>query len=227
MIDTTRHVSIFDPVKWGSRRVDVVGVGATGSKVALSLAKLGVKHLHLWDSDMVEPHNLANQTYLQEHVGIPKTTALTRMIRAATHSDRWGTEVLEFEHWNGHPLGEVVFCMVDSMAVRKQLFDSLRFSMTTRLVIDSRMGVDTAYLLNYTPGDVPSLNAYKATLFNDDDAQVEVSACGTSITVGPTGDIISGYAVWNFMRYANEQPTFGELAIGARNPSAQLLSEIV
>ena len=30
MIDPLRHMSVFSPDKWGARRVDVIGAGATG-----------------------------------------------------------------------------------------------------------------------------------------------------------------------------------------------------
>lgn len=216
MIDVTRHRSVFDPLKWGSRRVDVIGLGATGSKVALSLAKLGVQNLHIWDHDTVEEHNLANQAYGMQHVGVTKATALADIIHLGT-----GATTTQHGEWDPgtRSWGEVVFCMVDSMAVRKQIFETARINPFVRLVIDSRMGSDMGYLHTYSPQDPATLLRYEASLFSDDDAHTEVSACGTAITVGPTGDIINGLAVWQFLRYVNEQSTHGELAIGAREPS--------
>jgi molybdopterin/thiamine biosynthesis adenylyltransferase len=221
MIDTSRHVSVFDPLKWNGR-IDVIGVGATGSKIAMSLAKLGVRGMHVWDGDIVEDHNLANQAYIRFDVGGHKTHALMQAIISAT-----GTKIATHQHhWlpeHASQLGEVVFCMVDSMAVRRQLFDATRRTFGTRLVIDSRMGSDSAQLLTYVPQDSESRAAYEATLFSDDDAHVEVSACGTSITVGPTGDIISGYAVWHFIRHAAGQAVEREIVLGAKAPSLEVL----
>jgi len=216
MIDVTRHRDVFDPLKWGMKRVDVIGLGATGSKVALSLAKLGVQNIHGWDHDVVEDHNLANQAYDQRHVGVTKTTALANVIERASSTllAKHGEWTPDTRSW-----GQVVFCMVDSMTVRKQIFEKARINPFVQLVIDSRMGADMGYLHTYSPQDPVSLERYGASLFSDDDAITEVSACGTAITVGPTGDIISGLAVWQFLRHVNGQKTHGELAIGAREPS--------
>ena len=220
MIDVTRHRSIFDPHKWAGR-IDIIGVGATGSKIALSLAKLGVRNLHVWDDDIVEPHNLANQVYLRPDLGMPKTKAVRFMIQRASD-----VAVNPHGHWlpeHARMLGDVVFCMVDSMAVRRQVFESMRHHLRTSLVVDSRMGVDTAQLLTYRPRDEVSMRAYEATLFSDEDANVPVSACGSTITVGPTGDIISGYAVWHFIKHVAGEPVEREVVLGARLPSLEVL----
>ena len=221
MIDSTRHRSVFDPVKWIGR-VDVIGVGATGSKIALSLAKLGVSNLHVWDGDTVEMQNLANQAYGIEDVGDPKVTAIAEAIMFAT-----GQAISRHPHWepelHARVLGDVVFCMVDSMKARRQVFESMRLNLRTGLVVDSRMGADHAQLLTYHPRSSDSLKDYEATLFSDEDGHVEVSACGTAITVGPTADIISGYAVWQFIKHAAGQPVEREIVFGARVPSLEVL----
>jgi molybdopterin/thiamine biosynthesis adenylyltransferase len=221
MIDATRHRSIFDPAKW-KNRVDVIGLGATGSKIALSLVKLGVRNLHVWDGDIVEAHNIANQIYHLEDVGYAKTTAFAMHMNQVAEMNP-----VRHAYWapGNANLGEVVFCMVDSMKVRRELFEKSRTNLRTRLIIDSRMGSDHAQLLTYDPQNADSRKAYEATLFNDDDAHVEVSACGTAITVGPTGDIISGYAVWQFINYATGGAVEPEIVLGARVPSMYVASK--
>lgn len=224
-MDFTRHRSVFDPAKW-TRRVDVIGLGATGSKIALSLAKLGVRNLHLWDGDTIEAHNIANQVYSPSDVGKMKTQAMMETLAWVTGDD----DTFRFTahaYWapGNSNLGEVVFCMVDSMAIRRQLFEKSRTSLRTSLVIDSRMGSDHAQLLTYNPHNTDQRKAYEATLFNDDDAHVEVSACGAAITVGPTGDIISGFAVWQFINYATGGVVEPEIIVGARAPSMYVARE--
>lgn len=220
MIDPTRHRSVFDPSKW-TERVDVIGVGATGSKIAMSLAKLGVSNLHVWDHDEVEEHNIANQVYGLPDIGRPKVEALAKAIKRAT-----GNKPQTHGAWNpmaGRGAGEVVFAMVDSMDVRRQIFDLYKISPRVRLVIDSRMASDYGSLLTYRPGDDDTLSRYEATLFSDDDAHVEVSACGTAITVGPTADIISGYAVWAFINHAAGTMPLPEIAMAGRDPNLLVL----
>lgn len=213
-VDYSRHEDVFHPVKFGDRRVDIIGVGAIGSKVALSLAKLGVRNLHAWDFDTIEEHNIANQAYDIGQVGDLKARALYDIVEAAT-----ATRITAHpEAWEGQPLGEVVFATVDTMKARRELFEKLRLSYNTKLVVDTRMGADSAQLLAYDPRKTAERRRYENTLFDDDDAHVEVSACGTAITVGPTGDIIVGYAAWLFINYVNDQPVTPELLVGAREP---------
>lgn len=214
MIDTTRHIDVFNPGEWGARRVDIIGVGAIGSKIALSLAKLGVQQLHVWDHDVIEAHNIANQVYAQGHIGGSKAAAMADIAEYMT-----GTRPQEHGKWDGERgLGEVVFLPVDSMAVRREFFEAHRVSASTKLIIETRMGATHGQVLSYRPNDRASLDRYEATLFSDDDAEVEANACGTAITVGPTGDIISGFAVWRFLRYVAGEEVEPELAIGGRSP---------
>jgi molybdopterin/thiamine biosynthesis adenylyltransferase len=187
----------------------------------MSLAKLGVKNLRIWDHDEVEEQNVANQAYNLEDIGRPKVEALADAILKAT-----GTTVTARKEWTpakGRSAGRVVFCMVDSMTVRTQIFELYQFSPRVRLVVDSRMAADYGSLLTYTPGDTDSLSRYRATLFSDDDAHVEVSACGTAITVGPTGDIISGYAAWAFINHAAGATPLPEIAMAGRDPNLLIL----
>jgi len=218
-IDASRHRSVFNPGEWGNKRVDVIGVGATGSKVALALARLGVRNLHVWDGDTVEAHNIANQVYGLADVGRPKVEAFAEAMDRAT-----GSRPTTHGFWQGErPLGEVVFCLPDSMRVRREVYEALRVSTSTRLVIETRMGASHGQVFTYRPGDPESLRRYEASLFDDDDAQVEVSACGTAITVGPTGDALVGFAVWQFLRYAAGKEVSPGLAIGVEEPQLVLL----
>lgn len=212
-LDTSRHDSIFDAGKFHQRRIDVIGVGATGSKLVLGLAKLGIQNIHVWDFDRVEPHNLANQTYLQRDIGRLKTDALADMVREATG----GTLAAHHEKWEGQPLGEFVFAMPDTMAARRDIFDALRFKPDTKRVFDSRMGVGEAQLYSYRPTHPRDRVAYEGTLFSDDAAEVPVSACGTAITVGPTGDVIVGLMIWQLIAAVNdEQADLPWLAVSAQ-----------
>ena len=61
-------------------QVTIAGLGALGSNVADSLARIGVGHLHLIDFDVVDITNLNRQQYFMEHIGMPKTDALKSLL---------------------------------------------------------------------------------------------------------------------------------------------------
>ncbi|MCD8306640.1 MAG: sulfur carrier protein ThiS adenylyltransferase ThiF [Clostridia bacterium] len=56
--------------------VTVCGLGGLGSNVAMMLARSGVEHMRLIDSDIVDISNLHRQAYKASQIGMPKTAAL-------------------------------------------------------------------------------------------------------------------------------------------------------
>ena len=70
-----RQLDILDP-KSMDVPVTIIGAGATGSFTALSLAKMGIRNITIYDFDTVEEHNLPNQFYRQCDLGKRKVEAL-------------------------------------------------------------------------------------------------------------------------------------------------------
>jgi molybdopterin/thiamine biosynthesis adenylyltransferase len=188
---------VFSPHAFGSRRVDVIGVGSTGSRVVIDLAKLGVENIHVWDFDKVEEHNVANQAFGLSHIGRLKTDALAAIVQAETgavihtHNERVDGSQL---------LGNIVFLLTDTMSSRKEIWaGALRFKLSVNLVVETRMGADNGRVYTFNPNKPSHIRAWEQTLYSDEEA--EVSACGASVSVGPTAEIISGLAVWQMIRW--------------------------
>lgn len=201
LIDPHRHFSIFDPERFGDRPVHIIGAGATGSKIAIEIAKLGVRNLIVHDFDVIEPHNLANQAYIRSDVGKPKVEALAEHIKAATGMDI--TKSLE-KVTGATPLSGVVFLLTDTMSSRKDIWEgAIRMKLGIELMIETRMGVDAGRIYTVIPTERKHIKKWESTLISDDDARVEVSTCGSSVTVGATAGTIAGLAVWQFIRYYN------------------------
>ncbi len=199
MIDASRHRTIFSPEKFGERQIDIIGVGATGSRVALELAKLGVTNIHAWDFDLVERHNVANQIYGQNQIGQPKVRALQEMIEEQT-----GTKIsVHQERVDGsQPLGEIVFLLTDTMSSRQEIWQKgLRYKPNINLVIETRMGTDTGRVYTITPYEPNHVMAWEATLHDDNMPGVERSACGSAQSLGPTAGLLADLAVWQLIRW--------------------------
>lgn len=197
MIDPLRHLAVFRPHAFGHRRVDVVGCGATGSRIVLDLAKLGVATIHAWDHDQVEEHNVANQVFGLPDVGRPKVEALAEIVRAST-----GTEIQAHARRvdGSELLGDVVFLLTDTMASRREIWQgALKFKLRTGLLVETRMGADNGRVYAVNPNKPGHIRAWEETLYADDEA--EVSACGASVSVGPTAEILAGLAVWQMIRW--------------------------
>ncbi len=95
----------------------IIGAGALGTQVALSLALQGVPFLRLVDPDTVEESNLNRQLLFYEAVGQPKATHLAQKLRQLAPGVY--TEAIVDRVQKEHLAGiEVIFLCVDNFATR-------------------------------------------------------------------------------------------------------------
>lgn len=196
-IDIIRHITTFNPHEFGERRVDVIGCGATGSRIAMELAKLGIQNLHIWDFDSIESHNPANQLFYNEDIGKLKVDAIADHIFRAT-----GTmPFIHNERVDGsQELGEIVFLLTDTMSSRKEIWDeTIANNPMVELMIETRMGADMGKIYTINPNNFDHIKLWEGTLC--DDAVAAASVCGGKISVGPTAKIIAGSAVWQLINW--------------------------
>ena len=191
--DWSRQGEWFDGERY-KKQIHVIGVGATGSWLVLQLAKMGAQQIHIWDFDIVEEHNVANQIYSMEDCGKFKVDALETIILEQT-----GAHVIKhneaYDNTKKGQLSGVVFNLVDTMAMRKEFFEgSFRFNPRISLIVETRMSIDCGRVYAFNPMDAKSCSHYATTLYGDDEA--EVSFCGSSLSIVTSASNIASYAVW-------------------------------
>src|ERR1700722_4568209 len=94
----------------------VIGVGAIGRQVALQLASIGAWRVELVDFDRVEMTNVTTQGYLAGDVGQLKVDATRRAVELIDPTISVRTVADRFRA--RRPVGEAVFCCVDSISAR-------------------------------------------------------------------------------------------------------------
>lgn len=186
-MDLSRHIEVFSPdaVKYP---IHIIGVGATGSFIAMELARMGCPVLNIYDFDDVEIHNIPNQYYDTGDLGKLKAEALADKLKAINPNivvNVYTSAVLpvhDDEHSGIDEMSGYVFLLVDSMKIRKELWMAAKENKNIVHCWESRLGSDQArvYSLDMT---VKDFSKYEADFYEDDNA--EMSACGTSITVLP------------------------------------------
>jgi molybdopterin/thiamine biosynthesis adenylyltransferase len=212
-----RQQEVFNPSLIRNVRIDVVGAGAIGSGLCWQLAKVGATKIRVWDHDIVEDHNLPNQMFMLEHVGIPKVEAVKDMVYRGS-----GVEIeSRFEKVEGpNTFGEVVFLAIDSMdgnSGRRGIYESsLKMSVSTKLVIETRMGAMIGRVYAFNPNSLSECSAWEKTLCSDDEA--ETSACGAVISIAPTAALVVSYATWQLMRWLKGSSVENELLLSASPP---------
>jgi molybdopterin/thiamine biosynthesis adenylyltransferase len=184
------------------KRITVIGAGATGSHVVLYLSMLGLTNIDVFDFDHVEAHNLANQAFMKADIGKQKVSAVTDLVRSKT-----GQALLRAhnERVDGsQELGDIVFLLTDTMASRKQIWQTgIKGKNRTRLMIETRMGVDEGRVYTIEPAQSAQITRFEDTLY--DDAVAVASACGTSVSVGPTAMFLASLCLWQMLRWAQRE----------------------
>ena len=219
-LNIMRHESVFNPPDY-PYPFHVIGAGATGSRVFAALVELGIPNIFVYDDDIIADHNLANQIYMYDDIGQTKVNGCKRFAKA-----KLGIvpETMAFNNWKVTPStisdglisGGVVFILTDTMESRRKIFDSLirrnndgismagstQHSTAPMLIIETRMGSTHGSVFSVNPFDKTACEAWRETLVDDTNEDIiELSPCGTTLSVGTTASLIANYAVWQMMQF--------------------------
>lgn len=194
-ISTIRHQEVFDTSKHNPS-ITLVGAGAIGSRLFAKLVELGLTRITVYDPDTVESHNLANQLYASNHIGKPKVEALADWYTWKTSAQP--PDTIRFCPEAVGPstrLSGVVILAVDSFEARRAIVENnIRNSTDVFRFYDTRMASRHGHVMRV---EHEKIDAWFETLGDDDKA--EVSACGTSLSVGATAEIVASVCTWQLM----------------------------
>ena len=118
-MDTSKFREVFAPEKCPDM-IHIVGVGATGSTLAESIARMGLTKMTTNDPDIVEPHNIANQLYRTVDIGKKKVDALEEILMDI-NPDMEITKVDMYDVDNPPQISGYLFIAVDSIELTKQI----------------------------------------------------------------------------------------------------------
>ena len=202
-MDLSRHISVFNPTAV-KHDIHIIGVGATGSFVAMMLARMGVPVINIYDFDDVEIHNIPNQYYDTGDLGKLKAEALADKLRLINPdiTVNVGKEAVTPEDVS--KMSGYLFSLVDSMKVRKELWEAAKANTNLINVWESRLGSDQARVYSLPIKAGIDYARYEQDFYDDDNA--EVSACGTSITVLPIVMMTASLMIVQFIDLVMENP---------------------
>ncbi len=93
-----------------------------------------------------------------------------------------------------------MFLLTDTMASRKEIWEKgLKLKPRTQVLIETRMGAAEGRVYTLCPSRRTHISEYETTFYSDQAA--ETSACGASVSVGPTAEFLAGTAVWQFVKW--------------------------
>jgi hypothetical protein len=187
-------------------RIHIIGCGSVGSTVAELLARFGLTNVSLYDFDIVEEHNLANQMFTTKNLYKPKVEGVyDRWVEINPEAAR--TIKLYGDGWTGQKLNGYVFLCVDNIELRKKIVEENKYNINIEAMFDFRTALDTAqhYAADWSKHE--SVKALLETMdFTHEEAEknVPVSACKVAMCVMPTVWSVAMAGVVNFVNFLKE-----------------------
>jgi adenylyltransferase/sulfurtransferase len=165
---------------------------------------MGVPVINIYDFDDVEIHNIPNQYYDTGDLGKLKAEALADKLRLINPdiTVNVGKEAVKAEDIAN--MSGYLFSLVDSMKVRKELWEAAKANTNLINVWESRLGSDQARVYSLPIEQGKDYTRYEQDFYDDDNA--EVSACGTSITVLPIVMMTASLMIVQFIDLVMDNP---------------------
>lgn len=177
-VNFQRHAAWFNP-SLANCRVIVIGCGAVGSNAALLAARMGFTKFALWDKDIVEPHNLPNQAYDVEHIGMPKVEALQHVLQrfnpdcdVQAHNEFFTKDTTLTE-------GGPMVIATDSFDSRRAIAEAFKLNINVLGVFEIRLGFDFGQVNLVDNLDSEQVDVWLSSL--GDDATTPEGPCNRKI----------------------------------------------
>lgn len=219
-MDLSKSYEYFQPEKVDAR-IHIVGCGSVGATIAENLVRLGLTNIALWDMDVVNPHNLANQIFRQQDVGRSKVEALADILFELNPEVKDELKLYP-DGWNGQKLSGYVFLCVDNIDLRREIATAYKDNAYVKGMFDFRMRLTDAQHYAAAWDDPKMVEDFINSMgFSHEDAKKEtpVSACNVTLSVVPTVRMIVACGVANFINYVKGEGIRKMILIDAFNYS--------
>lgn len=196
-MDINKFYEFFQPEKC-KETIHIIGCGAVGSTIAELLVRMGLTQFKLYDFDIVEPHNIANQMFRSVDIGKKKTEALAEIMREINPE----IEIELSEGYDGDQLDGYVFMAVDTIVVRRKIVENNMYNPFIKAMFDTRISLTDAQGFAARWDEYKEKQTLLNTMnFTDEEAKAiaPVSACNLELSVAPTVRLICNYIVADFI----------------------------
>lgn len=195
-----KHLDFFDPITTLNGPVHIIGIGAVGSCVAEQLTRLGIEEITIYDFDTVSEHNITNQIYFYDQIGMPKDKALSDILWKINPRLKINCK----GKYTDQKLSGYIFLCVDNIDLRRDITTAQKYNPYIRAVFDFRMRLTDAqlYAADWTnPKQKEALLNSMAFTHEEAKDATPTNACGTTLSVNPTVRILVSYGIANFINF--------------------------
>jgi molybdopterin/thiamine biosynthesis adenylyltransferase len=184
-MDHTRHIGIFNAGRYSAT---LIGVGGIGAITALTLAKMGIGELILYDGDKVEEVNIPVQFHKLSDVGKPKAITVHRLIDEFADDLTLDHRYIRFNRGTILEPTHLMISAVDSIEARKDIWKAV-WARKPIWYLDTRMSAEyfQMFVVNMNNTDW-----YEDTLERQDDSHIPDDPCTSKATIY-TGCMAAGH----------------------------------
>lgn len=204
-MDLSKSREFFNP-EGCKDTINLIGCGSVGSTVAELLARFGLTNVKLYDFDIVEEHNLANQMFTTKNLYKPKLEGVyERWVEINPEAAK--TLKLYSDGWNGQKLSGYVFLCADNIELRKRIVEENRYNMSIKAMFDFRTALKDAqhYAADWQKqSDIEALLDTMDFSHEEAEKNVPVSACKVPLCVMPTVWSVAMAGVINFINFVKD-----------------------
>lgn len=211
MLDINRHIDIFNPSKF-DYPVHLIGCGGMGSRIAEGLVRMGLGRkdknpIYLYDHDIFENHNLANQWAALNHLGKFKAQAVRSQMFKINPLACISAYPKKVE--TGMLLTGVVFICIDSMGGRKNIMEEvIANSPEVKCVIETRMDAGVGVSHCFDPRHKKQLQCWRMYWHPDSQAD-NLVGCGGVQSIISTIYGTTALALKQLEQFAKNKTTYG------------------
>lgn len=180
MMDHTRHSEIYDLSTTG---VTLIGAGGIGAITALTIAKMGVRYLYLFDDDVIDEVNIPVQFHTLSDVGKLKVNSLKNSILNFTDMDaslviNEPISVNKVTKLYGH----IVISAVDSINARKEIWRAV-LNNNSNYYLDARMAAEEFHLYSIDLINSFQVDKYEQILNSENEDDIQLEPCTRRSTI--------------------------------------------
>ena len=198
------------------KTIILAGIGGIGSHLGFLLARMKPASMFIYDNDIVETVNMSGQLYGQSDLGIPKVTALAKMIR--NYANYGSVFAISERFTDESEASDIMICGFDNMVARKLFFNKWLDHVQSKpeeerancLYIDGRLDAEMFQILCIRGDDNYNISRYNNEfLFSD--AEADETVCSYKQTTF-CANMIASYMVNLFVNFcANEVGAYRDL----------------
>lgn len=165
----------------------IIGCGGIGSWTSLLLARTGIGGIYSYDFDIIESQNMAGQLFRLQDLGKHKVDAMKEIIKEYVPTLKGA---FLSEPYNNQQLSRITITALDSIAVRKVVFEQYceqyknYHDKSKCLFIDGRMSAEAFQVFIFRLSQEDKIKEYEQSLFEDSKATGNVCSYKATSYVG-------------------------------------------